>query len=367
MNHRFESLAVPGVRGLQPYQPGKPVAELEREFGLSSIIKLASNENPLGPSPSALAAATAALLDAARYPDGGGCHLRGILAARHGIDAEMVTLGNGSNDVLELVARAFVTPEDEVIYSAHAFAVYPLVTRAIGARAVVTPACDWGHDVAAMGRAFSPRTRLIFIANPNNPTGTWVDAVGLERLLEAAPAHALVLVDEAYFEYVSEPGYPDCTQWLDRYPNLIVTRTFSKAFGLAGLRIGYAVSGAEIAELLNRVRQPFNVSSVSQAAAMAALDDSEHRQRSVTINGDGLRQLAGGFDRLGLDYVPSVANFLTVELPRPGSVIFQGLLAEGVIVRPLDNYAMPDHVRVTVGLEVENTRFLEALGMVLHR
>jgi histidinol-phosphate aminotransferase len=259
------------------------------------------------------------------------------------------------------VTRAFVTCEHEVIFSEYAFAVYPIVTQAVDARAVVTPARNWGHDLKAMSRAVSDRTRLIFIANPNNPTGTWQDASRLREFMESVPQHALVVVDEAYFEYVEHPDYPNCISWLSDYPNLVVTRTFSKIHGLAGLRVGYGVSHPDVADLLNRVRQPFNVNSMALAGAEAALHDTDHVAKSRALNSDGLQQLQASFHRLGLDYIPSVANFVCVDVQRSGSEVFEALLWEGVIVRPVENYGMPNHVRVTVGLEEENARFLKAL------
>jgi histidinol-phosphate aminotransferase len=276
MARELLSLAIPGVRGLKPYEPGKPLTELEREYGIKHAIKLASNENPLGPGAKALAAIRAQLDDLGRYPDGNGFALKAALAHTHGIAPPQITLGNGSNEVLEFAARAFVLPENEVVYSQHAFAVYPLVTQAIGAKAVVTPVIDWGHDLEAMAAAINVRTRLVFVANPNNPTGTWIAADALERFLQRVPEHVVVVVDEAYYEYVSEPRYPNTIPWVARFPNLVVTRTFSKVHGLAGLRVGYGVSSLQMADLLNRVREPFNVNSLALAAAEAALADVQH-------------------------------------------------------------------------------------------
>jgi histidinol-phosphate aminotransferase len=360
-------LAAPGVRDLTPYRPGKPVSELERELGITSVVKLASNENPLGPSPYALEAARCALGELARYPDGNGFGLKRALGARLGVSPEQITLGNGSNDVLELVARAFVTAEDEVIYSEYAFAVYPIVTRAVGARARVAPARAWGHDLAAMRSVLGPCTRVVFIANPNNPTGTWVDAASLEAFVAEAPSHTIVVIDQAYQEYVDLAGFPSCIPWIARFPNLVVTQTFSKAYGLAGLRVGYAVSHPDVADLLNRVRQPFNVNSVALAAAEAALSDHAHVARGVALNRAGLAMLCEAFERMGLDYIPSVANFVSVRVGGRAAAVYDGLLREGVIVRPVDNYGMPEHLRVTVGLESENQRFLQALARVLER
>jgi len=365
MNNPVINLAVPGVRGLEPYQPGKPIEELEREYGVSGAIKLASNENPLGPSPRALAAARDALSDIHRYPDGNGFVLKSALARKHGIKPECITLGNGSNDILEFLARAFVQPENEVVFSEHAFAVYPIVTRAVGAKAVVTKAKNWGHDLTAMRAAVNTRTRLIFIANPNNPTGTWLKADELEEFLRAMSAHVLVAVDEAYFEYVEEREYPNTIAWTAKYPNLVTTRTFSKAYGLAGLRVGYGISSPAIADILNRVRQPFNVNSVALAAATAALEDDAHVTRAVRTNRDGMRQLIDAFKEWGLEYVPSAGNFVCVDFKRPAGPVYEALLRQGVIVRPVANYGMPNHLRVTVGLPDENERFIKALEKVM--
>jgi histidinol-phosphate aminotransferase len=365
MARELLSLAVPGVRGLRPYEPGKPLTELEREYGIKQAIKLASNENPLGPGAKALAAIRAQLDELGRYPDGNGFALKAALARKHGIVPEQITLGNGSNEVLEFTARAFVLPENEVVYSQHAFAVYPLVTQAIGARAVVTPVRDWGHDLEAMAAAITARTRLLFVANPNNPTGTWIAADALERFLQRLPEHVIVVVDEAYYEYVSESQYPNTIPWVTRFPNLVVTRTFSKVHGLAGLRVGYGVSSVPMADLLNRVREPFNVNSLALAAAEAALADEQHVADSLAMNSAGMRQLMQGLDGLELTYIPSVANFITFDVGRPAAPVYEALLRKGVIVRPIANYGMPNHLRVTIGRPQENERFLEALGNIV--
>lgn len=357
--------ATPGVRQLHPYQPGKPIESLQRELGLSEVVKLASNENPLGPSPNALAAAQEALGDLGRYPDGGGYELKAALAHQLAVSPEQLTLGNGSNDVLELVARAFVSAEDEVIYSRHSFAVYALVTQAIGAQAVVVEEQDFVLDLSALLAAVTPRTKVIFIANPNNPTGTYVEAAQLHRFMQQVPEQVLVVLDEAYCEYIQQADYPDGLAMLPQYPNLIVTRTFSKAYGLAGLRVGYSVSHPELAEILNRVRQPFNVNSVALAAATAALADTAHLARSRELNQAGLVQWQQGLTVLGLSFIPSVANFITLDLQQPALPVYQALLQQGVIVRPVVNYGMPQHLRISVGLADENQRALAALAQVL--
>lgn len=363
----YLSLALPGVQKLSPYVPGKPVEELARELGLraADIVKLASNENPLGPSPAALEAIQAALPELTRYPDGNGFVLKEALAAHYGVDTAMLVLGNGSNDILELIARAFVTPQDEVLFSAHAFAVYPLVTQAIGARPVVVPAADWGHDLNAMAAAITPATKLIFIANPNNPTGTWVERDELEAFLAQVPEQVLVVLDEAYTEYVTDADFPNGLNYLPQYPNVLVSRTFSKAYGLAALRIGFAVCQPVIADVLNRVRQPFNANSLALAAATAALGDADYLRTSRSINQQGMAQLEAGLEKLGLSWIPSRGNFIAVDLGRDAGPVYQALLRAGVIVRPVAGYGMPQHLRVSIGLAEENQRFLQALEQVL--
>lgn len=372
MSTNFLDLAVPGVRQLHPYLPGKPIEELERELGVGNIIKLASNENPLGPSPLALQAVRRGLEDIWLYPDGNGFALKEKLVERLGTGMDQLILGNGSSDVLDFAVRAFVTPADEVIFSAHAFAIYAILTQAAGARAVVVPARNWGHDLHAMRAAVTECTRLIFIANPNNPTGTWLQAAELEAFIAGLPSHVLVLVDEAYFEYASFPamqaqGYPDTLAWTTRFPNLIVARTFSKCHGLAGLRVGYGVCHPQVADLMNRIRPPFNVNSLALAAATAALDDAEHLQQTLELNTRGMQQLKEGLDAMGLVHIPSVGNFISVDTGQSAAPLYDALLHEGIIVRPVANYGMPQHLRITVGLPEENERFLGALAKVLGR
>ncbi len=371
MVQRFVELAAPGVRGLHPYQPGKPISELECEYGVSNIIKLASNENPLGPGPRALRAIGEALPGLALYPDGSGFDLKRALAERHDVAPEAITLGNGSNDVLVLIAEAFLTPEHEAIYSQYSFAVYALAVQAVGARARVSEALGldspdpYGHDLAAMKGLLSKRTRVVFVANPNNPTGTWVPAGELRSLIESVPEETLVVVDEAYFDYVDEPDYPDTTQWVRDYPHLIVTRTFSKAFGLAGLRAGYSISHPEVADVLNRVRQPFNMNALALVAAEAALGDHEHISESCRINAEQGEFLAQACEELGLGYVPSVGNFLLVDMGREALPVYEALLRQAVIVRPVGNYGLPNHLRMTIGTPDGTRRLISALGQVL--
>jgi histidinol-phosphate aminotransferase len=354
-----------GVKGLTPYEPGKPIEDLQRELGLTEIIKLASNESPLGPAPGALDAAKNALLDVARYPDGNGFELKARLAEKLNVAAGQITLGNGSNDVLEFVARAFAGPGTEIVYSEHAFVVYPLSASLVGAKGIAVPARDYGHDLDAMAQAIGSNTRVVYIANPNNPTGTWLDGNALATFIRVVPDDVVVVVDEAYREYVADEAYPDCVKWLEDTPNLVVTRTFSKAYGLAGLRVGYAVCHPQIADLLNRVRQPFNVNSVALAAAHAALADEAHLKRAIALNNKGLAYLEGELNRLKLPFIASIGNFISFELPGDALPVYQALLREGVIVRPIGAYGMPRHLRVSVGLDDENRRFVQALERVL--
>lgn len=361
------SLAIEGVQGLHPYQPGKPVDELERELGITNIVKLASNENPLGPSSKALKAIESSFQDLCRYPDGGGFKLKTALSERYGTEVKQVTLGNGSNDLLEIIARTFADNTSEIVFSQYAFAVYPLVTQSIGAKAVEVPAVDWGHDLTAMANAITDKTKLVFIANPNNPTGTYVSQSDLVCFLNSVPPHVVVVLDEAYCEYIEEnqQDFPDGVALLPNYPNLIVTRTFSKAWGLASLRVGYALSHPDIADLLNRVRQPFNVDTFALEAATAVLTDHEYLVLSRKTNSEGMQQLTSGFERMGLDYISSVGNFVTFDTGRDGIAVYQALLEQGVIVRPVSNYGMAQHLRVSIGLQKENERFLGALAEVL--
>ena len=350
------------VRGIAPYQAGKPISELAREYGLreEDIVKLASNENPLGMPASARAAMMAVAGELGRYPDSNGFELKAALARRYDVPTSWVTLGNGSNDTLELAAHALVQPGESVIYAQYSFAVYALATQEVGARALVVPARDHGHDLDAMSAAIAPDTRLIFIANPNNPTGTFLPAPAIEAFLARVPAAVVVVLDEAYNEYLKPEHRFDSTAWVKRYPNLLVSRTFSKAYGLAGLRVGYGLAQPELTDLLNRVRQPFNVNSIAQAAAVAALSDADFLQRSYEINLQGVERLQGAFAELGLAFVPSFGNFVLVKVG-DGAAVYEKLLRAGVIVRPVGNYGLPEWLRISVGLPAENEVFLKAL------
>ncbi|TBV12483.1 histidinol-phosphate transaminase [Stutzerimonas kirkiae] len=367
MSCDFLALAQPGVQQLSPYVTGKPISELARELGIDpgEIVKLASNENPQGPNPRVLQAIEQALVELTRYPDGGGYELKRKLSERFDIDPAGITLGNGSNDIIDIVARAFLGPGSNAVYSAHAFAAYPISTQAVGAGSKVVPAIDYGHDLDGMLAAIDAQTRVIFVANPNNPTGTWFGPQALEDFLARVPEDVLVVLDEAYIEYASGDDLPDGLGYLSRHANLLVSRTFSKAYGLGALRVGYGVSSPRIADVLNRVRQPFNVNSLAQAAACAALDDQEYLRRGREINEAGKRQLEQGCAALGLSWIVSRGNFIAVNVGRDAAPVNQGLLREGVIVRPIAGYGMPEFLRVSIGTERENARFLAALGKVL--
>jgi histidinol-phosphate aminotransferase len=350
------------VQRIAPYVPGKPVEELAREYGLAEkdIVKLASNENPRGPSPRVREAIADAAAGISRYPDGNGFALKTALAARFRLEREQVVLGNGSNDILELATQAFLRPGDEAIYSKHAFAVYPIATQARGAIGIAVPARELGHDLDAMRAAITPRTRVIFVANPNNPTGTWLSEDALKAFVGAVPRDVLIVLDEAYNEYLPATHRSDTASWIASHPNLVISRTFSKAYGLAGLRVGYGLMNVAIADMLNRVRQPFNVNSVAQAAALAALADTAYVEESARLNLAGLEQLTLGLDAMGIGYVPSHGNFLLIHVG-DAATVYDKLLRKGIIVRPVANYGLPEHLRVTVGLEEENRRFLSAL------
>lgn len=372
MSNKFLKLAAPGVQQLRPYLPGKPVEDLERELGISDSIKLASNENPLGPSLLAIKAANSVIDSVNYYPDGAGYKLSQALADKHNTDASWITLGNGSNDVLELIARAFLTSDHSAVFSEYSFAVYPIVTQAIGATSIVARAyakdhahMPYGHDLDALYQSINETTRIVFIANPNNPTGTWLDINHLSDFLKKVPEDVIVVLDEAYYEYMPSSLQPDSNMLLKQFDNLVLTRTFSKMYGLAGLRIGYSVSNPEIADLLNRVRQPFNANLIAQAAALAALSDVEHVEKSRELNSAGLLQLANGFNELKLSYIPSIGNFITVDVAQDAASVYENLLREGVIVRPVANYNLVNHLRITVGTEKQNIRVLAALKKVL--
>jgi histidinol-phosphate aminotransferase len=348
------------ILSLTPYQGGRPISEIQREYGLSNVIKLASNENPLGVSKKVQEAIKSAVTQIGRYPDGNGYYLKDALAKKLSVSAKSITLGNGSNDILELIPRAYVcSKDDEVIFSQYAFVVYPLVTKAIGAKAIVTPANDFGHDLNAMYEAITDKTKVIFIANPNNPTGTLLSNEEIYNFLKKVSNEIIVVLDQAYIEYLDvEDVYID---WLKDFPNLVITRSFSKAYGLAGLRVGYSISSEEIADYLNRIRQPFNVNLIAQEAAIAALSDTDFLAESVKVNSDGLLQLEEGFRSLGLKFIKSHANFISVKVSN-SMELNQKLLEKGIIVRPVE---MKDYLRISVGTYAENAKFLEVLKEII--
>ncbi|MFC0309252.1 histidinol-phosphate transaminase [Gallibacterium trehalosifermentans] len=362
---KFLDVANPGVKQLSPYQAGKPTEELERELGIHNIVKLASNENPFGLSESAKQAILAELNQLTRYPDSNGFYFKQAVAQKFNLDPAQITLGNGSNDLLELIAHTFVSEGDEVIFSQYAFIVYPLVTQAINAKAVVIPAKNWGHDLGAFLAHITNKTKLIYIANPNNPTGTFLTTDEIEQFLAKVPANIIVVLDEAYTEFTNEQERVPSFALQQKYANLVVCRTLSKAYGLAGLRIGYAVSNPEIADLFNRVRQPFNCNSLALAAATAVINDEAFLQKVAENNHQGMQQLINFFEQQGLDYIPSKGNFITVDLKQPAQPIYNALLHKGVIVRPIAGYGMPNHLRVSIGLPEENQAFINALTEVL--
>ena len=352
--------SLPYVRAISPYQPGKPITQLAREMGIpvERIVKLASNENPLGMSPKARGALEAAVGTLERYPDD--FELKAAVAAHTGLGMERVVLGNGSNDLLDMAARVFLAPGRSTIFSRHAFAVYPLASLSVGAELIAVPAREFGHDLDAMRAAVRPDTRLVWIANPNNPTGTFVPYPQLKEFMRALPGDVVVVLDEAYNEYLPAGVSADSKDWLGEFPNLVITRTLSKIYGLAGLRIGYALTSAEIADLMNRVRQPFNCNNLALAAATAALDDREFVARSQELNRAGMEQLTAGFRQLGFEFIPSYGNFVAFRAGA-AAAINDKLLRQGVIVRPIAGYGMPEWLRVTIGTEAENRRFLQAL------
>lgn len=358
------------VRAIAPYQAGKPIAEVAREFGLdeANIVKLASNENPFGVPESARQAMTAAATELGRYPDANGFDLKAALSKRYDVPADWITLGNGSNDILEIAAHAFVERGQSVVYSQYSFAVYALATQGVGARHIVVPARAYGHDLQAMLDAIEDDTRLVFIANPNNPTGTFIPAAEIEAFLARVPAHVVVVLDEAYNEFLAPENQFESAEWVKKYLNLLVSRTFSKAYGLAGLRVGFAIAQPALTDLMNRIRQPFNVNSMAQAAAIAALNDKAFLAQSAANNTAGYQQFVEAFEQMGLEYVPSYGNFVLVKVgddAGAGARVNLALLKQGVIVRPVGNYGLPQWLRISIGLPQENAVLIAALAKAL--
>lgn len=360
----FRTLANAFLSNIIPYQLANPVEELGGELHSTSSIKIANNENPLGPSPKALLAAQEAIIKGNIYPDGGYVELKQTLSKFLSLNPNQLTIGNGSENVLELIIKAYLHKDDAAVISQYAFLTIPILIKSYGAKAIVVPANHWGHDIPAMIKAIDAKTRVLFIVNPNNPTGTYTNTAEFEHLLKSVPPHVLIVVDEAYIEYISTPDYPNTLSYLCDYPNLVITRTFSKAYGLAALRLGYAVSSPAIADILNRARLPFNVNSIAAKAGCAALNDQEHVRKSLQSNQQGMRQLEEGLKKLNLTYIPSIANFITVEVG-DSLAVYQKILREGIIVRPLTSYGMPRHIRVTIGMPEDIERFLKTMGNIL--
>jgi histidinol-phosphate aminotransferase len=356
------ALAPDYIRAISPYQGGKPISEVARELGMSEadIVKLASNENPLGASPKALAAINAALQDLALYPDGGGVALKAAITKKFGVEADSIILGNGSNDILEIAVRTFIRQGDTAVHSQYAFAVYPLATQAVGATPIAVPARDFGNDLDAMLEAIQPSTKIVFVANPNNPTGTFIPGARLKAFVAKVPRNVLVVLDEAYGEYLDTHDAYDTAPWLAEFPNLIISHTLSKAYGLAGLRIGFGFAHADVVAMMNRVRQPFNVNHLAMVAAEAALTDDAFIQASRKLNAEGLASLSAELTKRGIDFIASKGNFIAFKIGRAGDV-FQSLLRAGVIVRPIASYGLPDYLRVSTGTAAQNARFLAAL------
>jgi len=349
------------IKSINPYVPGKPIEELERELGISNSIKLASNENPLGPSPKALAAIKKVVDGLNRYPDGSGFYLSQALAKKYNVALPQIILGNGSNELIELVVRTFVQPGDEIISADPSFVVYKMITQAAGGTNVIVPCREMRHDLDAMAERITEKTKIIFIANPNNPTGTMNTASEMNRFMERVPDHVIVAVDEAYFEYVTHADYPDSLDYLREGRNILALRTFSKIYGLAGLRIGYGVTKPELAENMNKVRQPFNTNSPAQAGALAALADRKHVEKSIAVNNEGKQYLYQSFGQLGVQYIPTEANFILFETALEGKDVYGALLKQGVIIRPMGG----KRLRVTIGLPEENTRFVTELEKII--
>lgn len=361
----FRSLANSFISSLTPYQPGKPIEEVERELGITSAIKLASNENPLGASPMGMLAVQQLLQKAHFYPDGGCYELKQALSQFLSVQPEQLTIGNGSENILEIIIKAYLTQGDSAVISQYAFLTIPLLIDSYGGEIIRVQAYQFGHDIKKMIAAIKQNTRILFIVNPNNPTGTYTTKDDLIHLLESVPSHVLVVIDEAYNEYINKEDYPNALSLLKIYPNLVITRTFSKAYGLAALRLGYAVSSLEIADMLNRARLPFNVNSFAAYAAKAALNDVQHIQQSITLNSLGMQQIEIALQQLNIDYIPSLGNFISMNVQQSAIDIYQQLLLKGVIIRPLHAYGMPTHIRVSIGTTAQIERFLAAFKEVL--
>ncbi len=361
----MKRLIRPGIQDLVPYPPGKPIEELERELGIQGSIKLASNENPLGPSPMALEAIRAKLNTLHRYPDGSGYYLKSKLSEKFHLPLDRILLGNGSNELIELIVRTFLEPGDEAVQPFPTFLVYEKIIKGAGGRMISVPLADFGLDLKAMVNALTPRTKILFVNNPNNPTGTILKKLELFQFLKNIPKEVIVVMDEAYVEFVTDPDFANGIELLGKHPGIIVLRTFSKLYGLAGLRIGYGFAREELADYINRVRQPFNANTLAQAAATAALDDRAFEEQTLHTVREGLQYLHERLDKMGLDYLPTQTNFFLIRVHPGGREVYEKLLREGVIVRAMDSYGLPEYIRINVGLPEENERFITTLKKVL--
>lgn len=363
MEQLFE-LGKKHIKETKPYQAGKPIEEVERELGLSNIIKLASNENPLGPSPKAIDAAEMALRDVHLYPDALYFRLREKLSQYTGVDLMNITVGNGSENCLECLIKAYIDEGSNVVLDQYAFATIRILAKAYGAEEILIPSKNFRHDVKEMVKAVNEKTKIIFVVNPNNPTGTYITEEELIYLLDNVPKDIIVVVDEAYYEYLDKPDYPNTVKLLEKYENLVISRTFSKVFGIAGLRLGYLLSSFPVSELLHRSRMPFNVNNCAVAAGIASLEDEEFLAKTRKVNADGLVQVAKGLTELGIEYTPSVGNFIMVDMKTNALEIYNKILNKGVIVRPLVPYGLPNHLRITIGTYDQNVRLLQVLKEV---
>jgi histidinol-phosphate aminotransferase len=359
----FRKLANTFVSELTPYQPGKPIEELERELGITSSIKLASNENPLGASLLALEAAENALKYAHIYPDGSCFEIKDNLSKFLSVSMNQLTIGNGSENILEMIVKSYLHSGDHAVISQYAFLTIPILIKSYGGIAKIVNAKNWGHDIPEMIKAIDEKTRIIFVVNPNNPTGTYSNQNDFALLMSQVPGNVVVVIDEAYSEYISATDYPNAIEYLSTYPNLIICRTFSKVYGLAAFRLGYAISSPEIADILNRSRLPFNVNTIANKAGCAALADQAHVKKSVTLNNHGMDYLIKQLQSLHYEFIPSLGNFVTIKVG-DGSITYQKLLQQGVIVRPLNAYGMPQHIRVTIGTHEQNERFISTLKLI---
>lgn len=361
----MKRLVVEEIERLPSYVPGKPIEEVQREYGISDVIKLASNENPLGPSPRAIAAINSVLSQLNRYPDSGGYYLKKKLAAKFKVKTENIVLGNGSDEILQLIVRTFLITGDEVMMGTPTFAFYEIVVGAARGKVIQIPLKNFSYNLALMKERMTPRTKIIILTNPNSPTGTIIRRKDFERFLNALPEDVILAVDEAYGEFVQSRDFPDSLRYLNLGKRIIVLRTFSKIYGLAGLRIGYGISDEKLISYLEKIREPFNTSSLAQAGALAALDDEEHVERTRRNNLVGLQYLYAELDRLGMGYLPTEANFFLVNVKRNCQQVFQSLLKQGIIVRPMDSYGLNEYIRVTVGLPEENVKFVQGLERVM--